>query len=122
MRRAGVGFGADVGWVVLFVGVGRATHDEGWSFAGLGNALWPFLVGLGVGWVVCRGWQRPDVVVPVGVVVWGSVVGVGMGLRVVSGQGTAFAFVVVAVLFLGIGLLGWRFVVGRLQMTGRSVC
>nr|WP_279472852.1 DUF3054 family protein [Actinomadura darangshiensis] len=32
----------------------------------------------------------------------------GMVLRVVSGQGTAFAFVVVASVFLGLTLLGWR--------------
>jgi hypothetical protein len=29
-------------------------------------------------------------------------------LRVVSGQGTAFAFIVVALAFLGLFLLGWR--------------
>jgi hypothetical protein len=31
-----------------------------------------------------------------------------MVLRVVSGQGTAFAFVLVALAFLGLFLLGWR--------------
>jgi hypothetical protein len=31
-----------------------------------------------------------------------------MVLRVVAGQGTAFAFVVVALVFLGLFLLGWR--------------
>ena len=36
-----------------------------------------------------------------------------MVLRVVSGQGTAVAFIVVAVAFLGLFLLGWR-VLGRL--------
>ncbi|MGH3242277.1 MAG: DUF3054 domain-containing protein [Spirillospora sp.] len=117
-----LGAGVDVAWVVVFVVVGRATHDEGGSVAGFAGAVWPFLVGLAVGWVVCRGWRRAEVVVPVGVVVWVSTVGVGMVLRGVSGQGTALAFVVVAFLFLGVGLVGWRLVVGRLQMTGRSVC
>jgi ABC-type Na+ efflux pump permease subunit len=33
-----------------------------------------------------------------------------MTLRVVSGQGTAFAFVLVALGFLGLAMLGWRLV------------
>jgi hypothetical protein len=35
-------------------------------------------------------------------------VAIGMLLRVVSGQGTAFAFVLVALAFLGLFQLGWR--------------
>jgi hypothetical protein len=31
-----------------------------------------------------------------------------MVLRVVSGQGTAFAFIIVALAFLGLLMLGWR--------------
>ncbi len=34
-----------------------------------------------------------------------------MALRVVSGQGTAVAFIAVALAFLGMELLGWRAVV-----------
>jgi hypothetical protein len=33
-----------------------------------------------------------------------------MGLRVAAGQGTAVAFVLVALAFLGLFLLGWRLV------------
>jgi hypothetical protein len=36
-----------------------------------------------------------------------------MILRVVSGQGTAVAFIIVALAFLGLCFLGWR-VIGRL--------
>jgi hypothetical protein len=42
--------------------------------------------------------------------VWLSTVAVGMALRVVSGQGTAVAFVFVALGFLGATMLGWRIV------------
>jgi len=35
---------------------------------------------------------------------------VGMALRVVSGQGTAVAFIVVATVFTALLLLGWRLV------------
>ena len=33
-----------------------------------------------------------------------------MVLRVIAGQGTAFAFIVVALVFLGLFMLGWRLV------------
>lgn len=48
-------------------------------------------------------------VLPTGVIIWIACVVVGMALRVVSGQGTAWAFILVALAFLGIELLGWRF-------------
>lgn len=40
--------------------------------------------------------------------VWLSTLVVGMLLRVVSGQGTAFSFVLVAGTVLAVFLLGWR--------------
>nr|MDQ2815294.1 DUF3054 family protein [Actinomycetota bacterium] len=46
--------------------------------------------------------------VPAGVGAWLGAAAVGMVVRVVSGQGTAVAFVVVALAFLGLFLLGWR--------------
>ncbi|MER2203614.1 MAG: DUF3054 domain-containing protein, partial [Rhodococcus sp. (in: high G+C Gram-positive bacteria)] len=45
---------------------------------------------------------------PTGIVVWLSTVVIGMILRVLSGQGTQFSFIVVATLVLGAFLLGWR--------------
>ena len=39
---------------------------------------------------------------------WLGAVVLGMLLRVVSGQGTAAAFIGVALAFLGLFLLGWR--------------
>ena len=50
--------------------------------------------------------------------IWLSTVVVGMVLRVVSGQGTAVAFVVVALAFLGMELLGWR-VLSRMVVGAR---
>ncbi|MFI0373187.1 DUF3054 domain-containing protein [Actinomadura sp. 1N219] len=100
--------GLDVVGVLVFVAIGRATHDEGDGVSGFVEAAWPFLVGVGVGWVLCRGWRRPEGVWPVGVVVWVTTLGLGMVLRGVSGQGTAVVFVGVASLFLGVVLLGWR--------------
>jgi hypothetical protein len=41
-------------------------------------------------------------------VAWLATVAVGMALRVAFGQGTAVAFIIVALGFLGLFLLGWR--------------
>ncbi|MEU5988405.1 DUF3054 domain-containing protein [Spirillospora sp. NPDC047418] len=103
-----VGGVVDVCCVLVFVAIGRASHEEAASLSGYATTAWPFLVGLAVGWGALRAWRRADALVPVGVGVWLCAAGVGMLLRVVSGQGTAFAFVIVAFLFLGGTLLGWR--------------
>jgi hypothetical protein len=98
----------DVVAVVVFVAIGRASHDHGETATGLAATAWPFLAGLGVGWIVTRAWRQPLDLVPTGVGVWLSCVAVGMVLRVLAGQGTAVAFVAVALGFLGLELLGWR--------------
>jgi hypothetical protein len=59
---------------------------------------------------VTRFWRRPTALVPTGVGVWLGTVAVGMTLRVLAGQGTAFAFILVALAFLGLFQLGWRLV------------
>jgi hypothetical protein len=107
--RAGVVAGAlDVVAVVVFVAIGRASHDHGETATGLVDTAWPFLAGLAVGWTVTRAWNRPFALIPTGLGVWLSCVAAGMVLRVLAGQGTAVAFVAVALSFLGLELLGWR--------------
>jgi hypothetical protein len=100
----------DVCCVVVFVAIGLAAHHHGESAGGLASTAWPFLVGLGVGLLVTRAWRRPAAIVPAGLGAWLGAVAVGMLLRVVAGQGTALAFIVVALCFLGLFLLGWRLV------------
>ena len=112
---------ADVAWVTAFVLIGRSSHTEGESVAGVARTLWPFLVGLAAGWAVVRAWHRPAAVVPTGVVVWPVCVGAAMVLRAASGQGVAAAFIGVALAFVGLGLLGWRAgagLMGRRRQTG----
>lgn len=98
----------DVCCVLVFVAIGRASHEEAASVAGFAATAWPFLGGLGAGWVAWRVWRRPEAPVPAGIGVWVSAVSVGMVLRALSGQGTAIAFVIVASVFLGLALVGWR--------------
>jgi DUF3054 family protein len=128
----------DICCVLIFVIIGRASHTKGETLAGIASTAWPFLAGLGIGWLACRSWRRvgarpiakprsyrartnasatpgdaprtpnPGGLVPAGVGAWLCTVVFGMVLRVVSGQGTAVSFIIVALAFLGLFLLGWR--------------
>jgi Protein of unknown function (DUF3054) len=98
----------DVAVVLVFVVIGRASHHDGETVPGVASTAWPFLAGLGAGWLVARVWRRPAALVPSGVAAWLGAVAVGMVLRVVAGQGTAVSFIIVALCFLGLFLLGWR--------------
>jgi hypothetical protein len=118
MRQARVPFAAglalDACCVIVFVAIGRASHHDGESLAGLASTAWPFLAGLGTGLLATRAWRRPGAIVPGGLGAWLGAVAVGMLLRVVAGQGTAPAFIGVALAFLGLFLLGWRAVAAML--------
>jgi hypothetical protein len=104
----------DVVVVLAFVVIGRANHHASGGLAGLSglagiaSTAWPFLTGLATGELAVRSWRRPIALVPTGVGVWLSTVVIGMTLRVIAGQGTAVAFIAVALGFLGLFLLGWR--------------
>jgi Protein of unknown function (DUF3054) len=94
--------------VVVFAIIGRSSHAEGLDVAGVWGTAWPFLAGTAVGWIVARAWRHPLAIWPTGVVVWACTLVVGMLLRVVSGQGVAVAFIIVATRTLALLLVGWR--------------
>ncbi|WP_438472984.1 DUF3054 domain-containing protein [Rhodococcus erythropolis] len=98
--------------VIVFCAIGRRTHEEANALAGLAKTSWPFLTGLVIGWAATLALYRDKfnavLLLPTGIVVWLGAVVVGMILRVLSGQGTQFSFIVVATLVLGAFLLGWR--------------
>lgn len=98
----------DICCVLVFVAIGRASHTKGETAAGIASTAWPFLCGLAVGWGACRGWRRPVAFRPAGITIWLCTVAIGMMARVLAGQGTAVAFIGVALAFLGLFLLGWR--------------
>ena len=98
----------DVCCVLVFVAIGRDAHHNGDSLAGLWHTAWPFLAGLAVGLAAARYWRRPQAIAPAGVGAWLGAAGLGMAIRVLAGQGTAAAFIVVAAAFLALFLLGWR--------------
>jgi hypothetical protein len=98
----------DVCCVLIFVAIGRHTHHDGDSVTGLWHTAWPFLAGLGVGLTLARYWRRPLAIWPAGVCAWLGAAGAGMVIRVLAGQGTEAAFIVVAAAFLALFLIGWR--------------
>jgi hypothetical protein len=115
MRSARLAVILDCCCVLAFVIIGRASHTRGEGLAGIASTAWPFLAGLAVGWLTARAWRQPFRLWPAGVGAWLGTVALGMVLRVVSGQGTALAFIGVALAFLGLFLLGWRLLAGALR-------
>lgn len=111
--RPVLGVLADVCGLLGFVLIGRASHHDGETLAGVATVAWPFLAGLAIGVVAARAWRRPLAVLPTGLVVWAATVAGGQLLRVISGQGTQPAFIVVSAVFLALFMLGWR-VIARL--------
>jgi hypothetical protein len=108
VRRALTALFADVVCVIVFCTLGRRSHAEGLTVAGIAQTAWPFLAGTGVGWLLIGGWRRPFTVIPVGVVVWVCTVVVGMVLRRETSAGVSTSFVVVASVSTAVLLLGWR--------------
>ena len=116
---------ADTVVVVAFVAIGRRNHDEGEALAGVAETAAPFLIALAGAWLLYkvsgdRVWDRPTDVAT-GLAVWPFTVVVGMLLRrFVFNEGTAPSFVVVATVFLGVFLVGWRAVAGVLAGRTRN--
>lgn len=107
-RAAALAGAADIVCVLVFTALGRRSHAEGVTVAGVAETAWPFLAGTLIGWLLSRGWRRPGSLTPTGLTVWVCTVVVGMVLRRLTGAGTAWSFVLVATLVTGILLLGWR--------------
>jgi hypothetical protein len=105
----------DTAVVVAFVAIGRRNHDEDEAISGIVETAAPFLIALAVAWVIWRVWLQPDDVIT-GVRVWLTTLGLGMVLRnLVFDDGTATSFVIVASVFLGTFLVGWRAVATALS-------
>ena len=109
---------ADVAAVLVFVALGRRTHDEGGNaILGALEVAAPFLIAAAAGWAVARAWRTPlDPVT--GTIIWVTTVVVGMVLRRFAfDRGTATPFVIVASVATLVLLVGWRvvaqWIVGR---------
>ena len=109
-------FGADLLVLVVFVLVGRRSHDEGSGIAGFLRVWWPFAVGLVVATVASGTWRAP-LEWRRAIVTWLLTVALGMALRIaVQGRDFKPTFVIVTTVFVGAGMLGWRGVVRRVRV------
>jgi Protein of unknown function (DUF3054) len=108
MRRVAASTVLDACCVLLFVVIGRHTHHDGDSLAGIWHTAWPFLAGLLIGLLAARAWRRPAAIVPTGIAAWLGAALAGMLIRVLAGQGTAAAFIGVTLAFLALFVVGWR--------------
>jgi len=99
---------ADAASIVIFVAIGRKNHDEGEAASGIFRVAAPFLLALLAGWVIARAWKEP-LSQRSGVLISLTTIVLGMVLRkIVFDDGTATAFIIVATVFLGTLVNGWR--------------
>ena len=116
-------FAVDVVAIVLFAVLGRRNHDEGSTITGVLVVAWPFLAGWTIAWFATRLDRRPNAPVAAlrALVV---AIPIALLLRVATDRGIAPAFIVVAVVFLGLVLVGRRALLSliagqRQRRTGR---
>lgn len=113
----------DVLAILVFAAFGRRSHEGDDGVLAVLDIAWPFLVGAAVGHLLLtivpalRRWS--PVTVAAGAVVWPVTVVLGMVLRRVTGDGTAWSFVLVATGVLGVAMVGWR-AIRRLGVGGGS--
>jgi len=104
----------DVVSVLVFVALGRGTHNEEGTIEGIAVTAAPFLIALGIGWLLTRAWQAPTSLrVGSGVLVTTIVAGMLLR-RFVFDEGVAVSFMIVATVFLTAAILGWRAMAGAI--------
>ncbi|MDO8361656.1 MAG: DUF3054 domain-containing protein [Actinomycetota bacterium] len=108
-QRIAIAAAIDVVAVLAFVTIGRRSHHENGSVVvGALRVAAPFLIALAAGWLAARAWQRP-MAMPTGITIWLVTIVGGMLLRRFAwNDGAAFPFIIVATLFTGCFLVGWR--------------
>lgn len=107
--------------IVVFAALGRMSHAEGMTVAGVAGTAWPFLAGLVLGWVVSYVLlSRAPTDSSGAVLVWVGTIAGGMLLRAMTGQGVATSFIAVASIVTGVLLFGWRAIAGALARRRRA--
>ncbi len=100
----------DVVWIVLFAILGLQDHAGDSPPLVVFGVTWPFFVGYLISLIVLRLARAPQSLVR-GTLVWLGTLVIGMAIRtVLKGYLPEPAFIIIAALFLGLGLVGWRVV------------
>ena len=100
----------DILLTIVFIAIGRASHDESLAPMQVLTTAWPFLLALAIGWVVMLVRKRDHLPVGAGIFLWITTWVGGIVLRVASGDTAATAFIIVAGITLLLFLVGWRLV------------
>ncbi|MFC4945426.1 DUF3054 domain-containing protein [Pseudonocardia sp. GCM10023141] len=116
-RIVALALAADVVAVIVFAAIGRASHDEAGDLLGLLGTIAPFAVGLAAAWATPMVRANPSGL-RAGAVVLGATAVIGLLLRLAFLGRLPLAFVLVAVISLGVLLLGWR---GLAMLVARRV-
>ena len=104
----------DVLCVLALVIIGTRNHNEDTGFTGVLFVATPFLIAVVGSRVYTRLLKRGELTVEEGVTVVLFTVAVGMILRRFAfDRGIATAFIIVATVFLGSTMLGWRAIAAR---------
>jgi hypothetical protein len=99
---------ADAAVLAIFVAIGRRSHDDGSDFAGFLRVLWPFAVGLVLGYAGTNLLRAPLVWKRVAIMA-AVTIGVGETLRLtVQDRQWKPSFVIVAIIFIGGAMFAWR--------------
>jgi hypothetical protein len=100
---------ADLVCVLVFAAAGKSSHEAGDSEWVVLAIVWPYALSvvLAHAGLLLRG-RHTRRVWPEGAVVLAVTYVLGMVLRLLSGRGIAGGFLVVAVVFLALTMLGWR--------------
>ena len=99
----------DVVFVLIFVTIGRRNHDGTVDAEGVFDVAAPFLIATVIMWIIVAVRRMSPVGSTTGIALWVGTVTLGMIMRkVIFDGGTATAFVIVATIFLGVALNGWR--------------
>lgn len=99
---------ADIAVVALFVLIGRNEHNSGSQFLDYLSTVSPFVIAIAIAWCSPQVRRSPTSAVA-GLIMWAAVILFGMTFRrVMFGDGTALPFVIVAAIFNGVLLQGWR--------------
>jgi hypothetical protein len=103
--------------VLLMVVIGTRNHETDTGITGILFVAAPFWIATLVAHVAPL-LQSAKKAAPQAVVVWGYTILMGMLLRnLVFDRGTAPAFVIVATIFLGVTMFGWRALLARRATT-----
>ena len=118
MSRAALrAYAFDASCVLLMVVIGTRNHKTDTGIAGILFVAAPFWIAMSLVHLAPL-LQRKNRKDPNTYLVWGYTVVMGMVLRnLVFDRGTAVAFIIVATVFLGITMFGWRALVARRATT-----